>query len=172
VRYCQNGKDPANGNAGRIRQLPRLVSVGGSVGVAFYHGRQDAAKFADAEEAVAARIATVGGKSEPALQQYEGSLFHSFTRDMLDIEIAAARAVREAFQDGSDAPGLKAVFAAVAAPGAQAGATEEEIKGSIAVRAKTIVTATLRTDHVYSGRVAQNTEKAGPGQDAENTHAR
>jgi hypothetical protein len=142
------------------------------VGVAFDHGRKDTAKFADAEEAVAARVTAVGGKSEPALQENEGALFHSFAGDVFDIEIAAARAVREAFQDGCDAPGLKAVFAAVATPGAQAGATEEEIEDSVAVRAKTAVTATLRTDHVYSELVAQNTEKAPPGQDAENTHAR
>jgi len=142
------------------------------VRVAFDHGRQDTAEFANAEETVAAGIAAVGGKSEPALQKNEGAIFHSFARDMLDIEIAAARAVREAFQDGCDAPGLKAVLAAVAAPRAQAGATEEEVEGSVAVRAKTIVTATLWTNHGCSERVAQNTEKAGPGQDAENTHAR
>jgi hypothetical protein len=142
------------------------------VGAAFDHGRQDAAEFADAEEAVATRVAAVGGKSQPAPQENQDSVFHSFAGDMLDIEIAAARAVREAFQDGCDAPGLKAVLAAVTAPGTQAGATEEEIEGSVAVRAKTIVTATLRTDHVYSEPVAKNNEKAGCGQDAENTDAR
>ena len=140
--------------------------------VAFGHGRQNAAEFANAEEALAAGIAAVGGKSEPALQENQGAVFHSFAGDVLDIEIAAARAVREAFQDGCDAPGLKAVLAAVTAPGAQASATEEEVEGSVAVRAKTIVTATLWTNHGCSERVAQNTEKASPGQDAENTHAR
>jgi hypothetical protein len=139
------------------------------VGAAFDHGRQDAAEFADAEEAVATRVAAVGGKSQPAPQENQDSVFHSFAGDMLDIEIAAARAVREAFQDGCDAPGLKAVLAAVTAPGTQAGATEEEIEGSVAVRAKTIVTATLRTDHRYSECVAQNTEKPVRRQGGDNT---
>jgi hypothetical protein len=142
------------------------------VGAAFHHGRQDAAEYADAEEALAAGITAVGGKLEPALQDNEGAFFHPFARDVLDIEIAAAGAVREAFQSGGDPPGLKAVLAAVAAPGAQAGATEEEVEDSVSVRAKTIVTATMWTNHHCSERVAKNTEKAGRGQDAENTDAR
>ena len=140
--------------------------------VAFGDGRQDAAELADAEEALAAGITAVGGKLEPALQDNEGAFFHSFARDVLDIEIAAAGAVREALQSGGDPPGLKAALAAVAAPGAQAGATEKKVEDSVAVRAKAIVTATLRTNHDCSERVAQNTEKAGPGQGAENTDAR
>jgi len=142
------------------------------VGVALHYGRQNAPEFADAEKAVAARVAAVGGKLEPALQDNECAFFHSFARDVLDIEIAAARAVRKAFQDSCNPPGVKTVLAAVAAPGAQAGPTEEEIEDSVAVRAKTIVTATLRTNHDCSERVAKNTEKAGRGQDAENTDAR
>src|SRR5580704_16207907 len=88
---------------------------------------------------------------------------------MLQIEIAAARTVRETFQDGSDSPGVKSPLAAVAAPRAQAGRSEHEVENSVAVRAKTIVTATLRTDHRYSESVAQDTEKPVGGQAGENT---
>jgi hypothetical protein len=166
VRYYQNGNFGADSTEDDGANQLELLLVGRAVGVAFDHCGQDAAEFADAEEAVAAGIAAVGGKSEPALQENEGAVFHTFAGDMLDIEIAAAGAVREALEDGSDAPGLKAVLAAVTAPGAQAGATEEEVEDSVAVRAKTIVTATLWTNHDCSERVAQNTEKGGRGQDA------
>lgn len=137
--------------------------------MAFDHRRQDAAEFADAEETLAAGIAAVGGKPEPALQENQGAILHSFAGDMLDIKIAAARTVREAFQDGGDTPGMKAMLAAVAAPRAQAGPAEYEVEYSVAVRAKTIVTATLGTNHVCSEPVAQNTEKPVGGQDTENT---
>jgi len=141
------------------------------MGLAFDHGRQDAAEFADTEETLAAGITAVGGKPEPAFQENQGAIFHSFAGDMLDIKIAAARAVREAFQDGGNAPGLKATLAAVAAPRAQAGPAEYEVEYSVAVRAKTIVTATLGTNHVCSESVAQNTEKPVGGQDTESTES-
>jgi len=92
------------------------------VGVALDQSRQNAAEFADAEEAVAARIAAVGGESEPALQKYQGAVFDSVAGDVLDIKIAATGTMREAFQDRGHAPGMKAPIATVAAPRAQAGA--------------------------------------------------
>jgi len=140
------------------------------VGLAFDHCGQDAAEFADTEEAVAAGVAAVSGKSEPALQKNEGAVLDSFAGDMLDIKIAAAGAVREAFEDGSHAPGMKAPLTAVAAPGAQAGATAYKVQYSVAMGAKTIVAAALWTKHGCSGVVAQNTEKAVRGQGGENTH--
>jgi hypothetical protein len=147
------------------RQPAQVRLVGRSVRLAFDHRGQDAAEFTDAEEAVAAGIAAVGGESEPALQKNEGAIFDAITGDMLDIEIAAARAMGEAFEDGSDLPGLKAPIAAVAAPRAQAGDTESEVEDSVAVRPKAIITATLWTNHRCSEAVAQNTEKAGREQD-------
>jgi len=139
------------------------------VSLAFNHSRQNSAEFADAEEAMAAGIAAVGGKSEPPLQKNEGAIFDAVAGDMLDIKIAAAGAVREAFKNGSDPPGMKAPVATVAAPGAQAGDTEKKVEDSVAVRTKTIITATLGTNHDCSEGVAQNTEKPGPGQDAEHS---
>jgi hypothetical protein len=148
-----------------------VLSVGGSVGLAFDHSRQNAAEFADAEEAVAARVAAVGGKPEPALQKNEGAILHALAGDMLDIKIATARAVREAFQDRGHSPSLKSPLAAVAAPRAQTSPTEHEVEYPVAVRAKTILTATLGTNHVGSGCVAQNTEKPVHGQGGENTES-
>jgi hypothetical protein len=139
--------------------------------VAFNHSGQDAAEFADTEEAVAAGIAAVCGESEPALQKNQSAILHALTRDMGDIEISAARAVREAFQHGSDPPGMKTPFATVAAPRAQTGGTGYEVEDSIAVRAKTILAATLGTNHGCSEPAAQDTEKALRGQGVENTHA-
>jgi hypothetical protein len=147
------------------------LSVGGSVGLAFDHSRQNAAEFADAEESVSAGIAAVGGKPEPALQKNEGATLHSVAGDMLDIKIATAGAVREAFQDRGHSPSLKSPFATVAAPRAQSSPTEHEVDYPVAVRTKTIVTATLGTNHVCSECVAQNTEKPVHGQGGENTES-
>jgi len=141
------------------------------VGLAFDHSRQNAAEFADAEEAVAAGIAAVGGKPEPALQKNEGATLHSLAGDMLDIKIAAAGAVSEAFQDRGHSPSLKSPIAAVAAPRAQSSPTEHEVEYPVAVRTKTIVAATLGTNHVCSECVAQNTEKPVHGQGGENTES-
>jgi hypothetical protein len=149
----------------------RVLSVGGSVGLAFDHSRQNAAEFAHAEETVAAGIAAVGGKPEPALQKNEAATLHSLAGDMLDIKITAAGAVREAFQDRGHSPSLKSPIATVAAPRAQSSPTEQEVKYPVAVRTKTIVTATLGTKHVCSECVAQNTENPVHGQDGENTES-
>jgi hypothetical protein len=147
----------------------QLLLVGGSVGLAFDHSRQDAPEFADAEEPVAAGIAAVSGKSKPALQKNEGTIFHSLAGDMLDIEIAAAGTVRKALQDGGHSPCLKSPIATVATPRAQASPTEYKIEYSVAMRAKTILTATLGTNHDCSEAVAQHTEKPVRGQDGDNT---
>jgi len=118
---------------------------------------------------VAAGIAAVGGKTQPALRKDQRAVFDPFAGDMLQIEIAAAGTVRESFEDGSDTPGVKSMLATVTAPRAQAGRREHEVQNSVAVRAETIVAATLRTNHRYSEPVAQDTEKPVGGQDGENT---
>jgi len=118
---------------------------------------------------VAAGIAAVGGKTQPALHKDQRAVFDPFAGDMLQIEIAAAGTVRESFEDGSDTPGVKSMLATVTAPRAQAGRREHEVQNSVAVRAETIVAATLRTNHRYSEPVAQDTEKPVGGQDGENT---
>ena len=118
---------------------------------------------------MAAGIAAVGGKTQPALHKDQRAVFDPFAGDMLQIEIAAAGTVRESFEDGSDTPGVKSMLATVTAPRAQAGRREHEVQNSVAVRAETIVAATLRTNHRYSEPVAQDTEKPVGGQDGENT---
>jgi hypothetical protein len=155
-------------DGGRRRPM-QLLLVCGSVSLAFYDGRQNAPELQDAEEAVTAGVAAVGGKTQPAFHKNEGAIFHAFAGDMLEIKIAAAGTVREAFQRGRDPPGMKAPLAAVAAPGAQPGRSEHEVQNPVAVRAKAIVTAALRTDHGYPESVAQHTEKPVGGQAGENT---
>ena len=118
---------------------------------------------------MAAGIAAVGGKTQPALHKDQRAVFDPFAGDMLQIEIAAAGTVRESFEDGSDTPGVKSMLATVTAPRAQAGRREHEVQNSVAVRAETIVAATLRTNHRYSEPVAQDTEKPVGGQDGGNT---
>jgi hypothetical protein len=88
---------------------------------------------------------------------------------MLEIKIAAAGAMRVAFEGGSDSPRMESALAAVAAPRAQTSGSEHEVDNSVAVRAETIVTATLGTNHRYSECVAQNTEKSVRGQGGDNT---
>ena len=82
----------------------QLLLVGGSAGLAFDHRRQDAPKFADAEEPVAAGVAAVSRKPKPALQKNAGTIFHALAGDMLDIEIAAAGTVRKPLQDRGHSP--------------------------------------------------------------------
>ena len=146
----------------------QLLSVGGSAGLAFDHRRQDAPEFADAEESVAAGVAAVSGKSKPALQKNEGTIFHALAGDMLDIEIAAAWTVRKALQDCGHSPCLKSPVATVATPRAQASPTEYKVEYSVAMRAKTIVAATLGTNHGFSDAAAQHTENPVCGQGGEN----
>jgi hypothetical protein len=147
------------------RQPLQIRLVCGSVGFTLGERGHDAAELQDAEKAVAAGIATIGRKTQPAFHKDESAGFDAFAGDMLEIEIAAAGAVREALQNGSDTPGMKSPFAAMATPRAQTGRCECEIENSVAVRAKTIVTAALRTDHRYPESVAQDTEKRAGEQD-------
>jgi len=84
----------------------------------------DAPELQDTKEAVSARVAAIGGKAQPAFHKDKGAVFDAFAGNMLEIEIAAARTMRVAFQGGCDAPGMEAALAAVAAPGPQAGRGE------------------------------------------------
>jgi len=139
------------------------------VGFTLGEGGHDAPELQDAEEAVAAGVAAVGGKAQPALYKDEGAIFNPFAGNVLEIEIAAAGTVRVALEGGSDAPGMEAAVAAVAAPGSQARGSESEVEDSVAVGAKTIVTAAVGADHRRSECVAKDTEKQVGGQDRENT---
>jgi hypothetical protein len=140
------------------------------VGLAFDQSRQDAPEFPDAEEPVAAGVAAVSGKSKQALQKNAGAIFHALAGDVLDIEIAAAGTVRKALQNGGHSPRLKSPIATVATPWAQASPTEYKVEYSVAMRAKTILAATLGTKHGCSEAVAQHTENSVRGQGGENTN--
>jgi hypothetical protein len=126
IATCENGLRERTRAAvatknGEARRRFRLVcgSVCLVAVLGFHHHRQDAPELQDAEEAVAAGIAAVGGKSQPALQEDEGSGFHAFTGNMLEVEIPAAGTVRVAFQTGGHPPGVKAPVTAVTSPGPQ-----------------------------------------------------
>src|ERR1700722_9973377 len=57
-------------------------------------GGDDAPEWPEAEEPLPARIAPVGRESEETLHEHEGARFHAVARDVFQIEISAARAVR------------------------------------------------------------------------------
>src|SRR5271156_2342258 len=88
---------------------------------------------------------------------------------MLNVEIAAARTMRVAFQDGRHTPCLKSSIAVVAPPGPQACSTDHEVEYTVTVRAITIDAATLGTNHRRSEAVAENTEKPVNRQGGRNT---
>lgn len=124
-----------------------LLCVGSTTLRSGQHRRQNAAIRPDAEEFLAARVATVRRKDEHALQEEQSALFHSFSGDMLEIEIAALGAMRVVGERERHASCVEAEIAAVAAPGAQRGETGQEIADAAAARAKAISAAALRANH-------------------------
>jgi hypothetical protein len=69
-------------------------------------------------------------------------------RQALQIEIAAARAMREARERYGDASGVEAFIAGTAAPRAQAEGGGKPIGRTAAARAKAISASTLWTNHL------------------------
>lgn len=102
-----------------------------------------------AEKTVAAGIATVGGKSQPALHRDHGSSFHALAGNVFEIEVSAARTVRVALEYRRHAPSVKAPVAGVASPGPQPDRAPCEIANAAAVRSEAVRTAALRTNHCH-----------------------
>lgn len=69
------------------------------------------------EESLAARIATVGVKSEKALHKEKGAVFNPLAGDPLEIEVPTFGAVSETSEGDRHAMTVKAALASMAAPG-------------------------------------------------------
>ena len=117
------------------RNLSRLVSRTGwfearilaghfFVRVALQRRRPDAPELSGAEKTVAARVTTVGRKAEPALHRNHRSGFHALARDVLEVEVSAARTMRVALEDSRHTPTVEPVVAGVAPPGPEAHGAE------------------------------------------------
>ena len=110
------------------------------------HGN-NAMKSAQAEEFGAARIAAIGMEPEQTPQQDEIAFVHAIAGDVLQVEIAALRAMRMPGIDGGDRPGIEAVFARAAPPGAQAEKGEEQVFRASPARPAAGFALTMRTQH-------------------------
>jgi hypothetical protein len=76
---------------------------------------------------MAARIATISGKAEPTLYGNQSSELDAFSRDVLEIEITAARAVRVALKARRHPPGVKPAIAGMTAPRPQTAHAIQEV---------------------------------------------
>jgi hypothetical protein len=117
--------------------------------VALQRRRPYAPELPGAEKTVAAGVATVGRKAEPALHRNHRSGFHALARDVFEVEVSAARAMRVSLENRRHAPTMEPVVTGVASPGPQAYRAEYEIAYAPAVRSKTIYAAALRTNHCH-----------------------
>lgn len=156
VRYCGRGRErqgPGSGDctAGRMRILAGHFFA--NLGI--QHRGPNTPELPRAEKPMAARVTAVGGKSEPALEQYHGPSLDALAGNMLQVEIAAAWTMRVALKRCGHAPTVKSAIAGVASPGTQPDHAGNEIEYAVAVRSKAIHTAALRTNHrhpAYPGR--------------------
>ena len=85
--------------------------------VALKCGRANAPELPCAEKTVTAGVATVGRKTEPALQRDHRASFHALARNMFEIEVPAPWTMRVALIYSCHAPAVKAAIAGVASPG-------------------------------------------------------
>ena len=131
VRY--NGrKGFSRGCLGRIRVSPARLDLsrfepGSPRGRVWLFGahwfgaaacrRDNPAKRQDAKKPSPAKIATVGGNAEPALQRNPGSVLDAPAGDSCQIEVSTFRAVRVTAKSVSNAASVKAFVACVTSPG-------------------------------------------------------
>lgn len=102
---------------------------------------------ADRKEPRAAGVAAIGGKPKNPPQSSERAVFDAVARDSLEVEIAAARAVRVAQEHERDAAGVKTLIASTATPRKNPGGAKNEVRETAPMRAEAVRTPALRTDH-------------------------
>lgn len=134
----------------RVGRWVRDLSVRSSALRGRHHGRQDAAKGQDAEEFLAAGVATIGRKSEQALREDQDAPFNAIASDALEIEIPAPRAVSVPREQKGHASCVEPEIAGAAAPRTQSGQAGEKIEDAAATGSNTIRAAALRADHSSS----------------------
>ena len=111
------------------------------------HSRKNFALAANGKESRPAGIAAVGRQPQKSPQAQEHSVFDSFAGNSLQIKIAAARTVRVTQKHECDAPGIESPVAGAASPGEDSRGAECEVGETAPVRAETVCTPALRTDH-------------------------
>lgn len=118
-------------------------------GSGIHQRRDDAAELPRAKKPMPAGVTAIGRKSEPALQRDHRPGLDAFTRNMLQVEVPAPRAVSVALENGGDTPTVESAITSVASPRSQADRARNEIEYPATVRPKAIRTATLRTNHCH-----------------------
>jgi hypothetical protein len=111
-------------------------------------GGKDASKGQQAEEFLPARIAAIGWKSEEALEEHQSAILHPVTRDALEVEVSAARAVGIPREGDRHARGIESKFACEAAPGLPSDRAAKEVCYACSAGTKTVSTPALRADHL------------------------
>lgn len=116
-----------------------------------------------------ARVAAVRREAQPALQRNQCSVFHSISRNMFQIKVAAARTMRVNLKAARHAPRVKPALARMATPRPRSIHAVQEIQDAVAMGSKTINASALRTDHrapyLPLLSTAQNIENRTRGQD-------
>jgi len=84
-----------------------------------HHRWDDPAIGPQVEELLPAGIAPIRWEAQIPLHKNQRPFPNPLTRDMVEIEVAASRAVSVSGKRGSHAPGIKAQIARVASPGPQ-----------------------------------------------------
>jgi hypothetical protein len=109
--------------------------------------RQNPAERSHAEKAVPAWIAAVRREAEPALECDHRAGLHTLARNVLKIEIAAARAVRVQRKCGGHLPRVKPQLARHTAPWTRPCEAGDKIHHAPTVRPVTLSASAARTDH-------------------------
>ena len=107
---------------------------------------------ADAEEAFAARSATVGGKKQQALQTDKHAVFNTIARNLLEVQVSAGRTVHVERCKNRDFPCKKATIAGATAPRAQIHERKQEVHNAAAVRPIGPIALATWADHCKGTR--------------------
>ena len=110
-------------------------------------GGENAAERLHAEKAVPAGIASIRRKTKPTLECDHRASFHAFARDVLQVEVSAARAVRVQRECRGHFPGVKPQLARHAAPRSRAGEARDKIGDAASMRSVAFSASAARTDH-------------------------
>jgi hypothetical protein len=119
---------------GDISTLLSVRSGSGDLGrLGGNHGWNNPPVRQQAEELLAAGVATISRKSKEALHRNQRASLDSLPRNVLEIKIPATRAVNVAHKGNRDRPGIKPQVASPASPGPQSDQRGEEVGDAAAV---------------------------------------
>ena len=99
-----------------------------------------------AEEALAAGWAAVGGETQDALQPFQVAIEREASGNFLEGESAALRAVRVPDERDGNVPGVEAILAGAATPGAQLRDADRVIRHAFTAGARAVRRITFGTN--------------------------